>query len=62
MKMDGVITTIENERDEKFTQDYLADWAREKGDGIYDPDSLVEAMLGKLPPGPRLPPDPLGER
>ena len=41
----------EKSRDEKFTQDYLSDWASEKGDGIYDPDRLVEAMLGELPQG-----------
>ena len=43
-------------RDEKATQDYLADWAGEKGDGVFDPDRMVEAVLGELPPpGPCLP-------
>lgn len=38
-------------RDEKATQDYLADWAGEKGDGVFDPDRMVEAVLGELPQG-----------
>lgn len=41
----------EKSRDEKPTQDYLADWAGKKGDGVFDPDRLVEAVLGELPQG-----------
>ena len=36
-------------RDEKATQDYLAAWAVEKGDGVFDPDRMVEAVLGTIP-------------
>ena len=36
-------------RDEKETQDYLAAWAVEKGDGVFDPDRMVEAVLGTIP-------------
>lgn len=38
-------------RDEKATQDYLTDWAGEKGDGVFDPDRMVGAVLGELPQG-----------
>lgn len=43
--------TWDKARDEKATQDYLADWAGEKGDGVFDPDRMVEAVLGELPQG-----------
>lgn len=36
----------DRDRDGPATQDYLAAWAEGKGDGVYDPDLLVEAMLG----------------
>ena len=38
-------------RDEKATQDYLTAWAGEKGDGVFDPDRMVEAVLGTIPAG-----------
>ena len=41
----------EKSRDEKPTQDFLADWAGKKGDGVFDPDRMVEAVLGTIPAG-----------
>ena len=38
-------------RDEKATQDYLSAWAMEKGDGVFDPDRMVAAVLGTIPAG-----------
>lgn len=37
----------DRERDGASTQEYLANWADSKGDGIYDPELMVEAVLGQ---------------